>query len=242
MAVINLQTKQERTTEQRSDVHEIPPLRHGDHLSRSEFERRYEAMPEIKKAELIEGRVYMPSPVRAKNHGAPHGKIVGWLVHYEAFTPGVSAFDNSSTRLDISNEPQPDAQLRIDESLGGQSYISDDDYVEGAPELVVEVAASSAPFDLNEKKETYRRNGVREYIVWQIYDRRIDWFGLEDEQYTTLDPDEDGIIRSGVFPGLWLDVAALLNGDMAKVLAALEKGLGTPEHVAFAEQLQRAKS
>ena len=41
----------------------ILPLEHGDHLTREEFERRYEAMPHVRKAELIEGVVYMPSPV-----------------------------------------------------------------------------------------------------------------------------------------------------------------------------------
>ncbi|MGH9833230.1 MAG: Uma2 family endonuclease [Blastocatellia bacterium] len=241
MAVIDLQTKPDRTTEQRSDVHEIPPLRQGDYLTRAEFERRYEAMPEVNKAELIEGRVYMPSPVRAKGHGAPHGDIVGWLVHYKAFTPGVSFFDNSTTRLDQDNEPQPDAQLRIDEALGGQPQISDDDYIEGAPELAAEVASSSAPFDLNQKKEAYRRNGVQEYIVWQTPDRRIDWFGLADGQYAPLLPDADGIIRSRVFPGLWLDVEALLKDDMAKVLAVLQQGLASPEHGDFVKRLSEAR-
>ncbi len=241
MAAINLQTQPDQTVLQPVTAPEIPPLRHGDYLTRDEFERRYEAMPEATKAELIEGRVYMSSPVRAKNHGAPHGKIVYWLVHYEVFTPGVIVFDNSTTRLDGVNEPQPDAQMRIDESLGGQSQISSDDYIEGPPELAVEVSSSSALHDLKEKKESYRRNGVREYIVWQVQDRRIDWFRLEGEEYVTLAPDEDGILRSRLFPGLWLDVAALLNGEMAKVLAVAQQGLASTEHATFLERLKVKK-
>ncbi|MGH9846557.1 MAG: Uma2 family endonuclease [Blastocatellia bacterium] len=219
----------------------IPLLKHGDYLTRSEFERRYRAMPEIKKAELIEGRVVMPSPVRAKHHGAPHGKIVVWLGHYEAFTHGVSTFDNTSTRLDTVNEPQPDAQLRIDESLGGQSRISEDDYIEGGPELVAEIAASSAPYDLGEKLRIYRRNGVREYIVWSIEDQQLKWFSLEAGEDVQLNPDENGILRSRVFPGLWLDVEALLSGEMANVLSTLQQGLASPEHGDFVRRLSEAK-
>ena len=118
-----------------SPILTIPPLENGDKLTRHEFERRYHAMPNLKKAELIEGVVYVALPVRAKQHGKPHARIMGWLIAYEAATPGVEALDNTTVLLDTDNKPQPDALLRIE--TGGQSRINKDDYVEGAPELIV---------------------------------------------------------------------------------------------------------
>jgi Uma2 family endonuclease len=213
---------------------DVPPLENGDRLPRPEFERRYHAAPNIKKAELIEGKVHMPSPVRAANHGRPHAQIITWLGVYYSATPGVDLIDNGTTRLDLDNEPQPDALLRIN---SGQSSISDDDYVEGAPELIVEVAASSASYDLHDKLKAYRRNGVQEYLVWRVIDRQIDWFRLRAGEYILLKPDTNGIIQSEVFPGLWLSVTALIEGDLANVLAVLQAGLQTPEHADFVKQL-----
>ncbi len=196
-----------------------PPLENGDRLTRAEFERRYEAMPQVKKAELIEGVVYMPSPVRMLQHGEPHGFVVTWLGVYRAGTRGTRMADNSNARLDLGNEYQPDVLLLIDPPLGGQSRIGADGYVEGPPELVSEVAATSASIDLNVKLAVYRRNGVREYIVWRVLDRAIDWFILRDGRYDRLAPGADGVYRSEIFPGLWLDAAALLRGDLAAVLS-----------------------
>jgi Uma2 family endonuclease len=218
----------------------IPPLENGDYLTKDEFERRYNAMPKTIKAELIEGRVYMSSPVRCKSHGNPDNKIATWLGFYSAHTPGVTAANNTTVQLDEINEPQPDVLLIVEEHLGGQTIINADDYLEGAPELAIEVAASSATYDLREKKEAYRRNGVQEYIVWAVYDRQLRWFILETGQYVSLNHDEDSIIRSRTFPGLWLDVEALLEGDMAKVLAVLQQGLASPEHSDFVKRLSSA--
>ncbi len=215
-----------------------PVLENGDHLTRYEFERRYNAMPEVKKAELIERIVHMPSPVRAKSHGKPHGQIIGWLASYCAATPGVEFYDNATVRMDLDNEPQPDALLRIEPAAGGRSLISDDDYIEGPPELIVEIAASSASYDLHDKLRAYRRNGVQEYIVWRVYDKQIDWFRLLNEEYVAQKPDESGLIHSQVFPGLCLAVQALLDGDLAKVLAEQQKGFGTDEHTAFGARLR----
>ena len=206
----------------------ILPLENGDRLSRREFERRYQAMPEQKKAELIEGRVYMASPVRII-HGQPHAYIMGWLAVYHAATPGTQFADNTTVRLDTDNEPQPDALLRIE---GGQSQIDVDDYVRGAPELIVEIAASSASYDLQEKLQVYRRNGVQEYLVWQVSDRIFDWFRLQEGEYIKLQPDEN-IIKSEVFPGLWLAIDSLLNYDLAEVFRTLQQGLDTIEHQEF---------
>ena len=214
----------------------IPPLENGDRLTRVEFERRYHAMPHLKKAELIEGVVYVASPLRIKSHGEPHAYVMGWLATYKAATPGVGLADNATVLLDNDNEPQPDALLRIETE--GQSSINEDDYVENAPELIVEIAASTASYDLHEKLRAYRRNGVQEYLVWRVYNREFDWFRLNEGEYIQLAPNADGVICSEVFPGLWLDKAALLAGDLAKVLAVLQLGLATPEHQAFVEQLR----
>lgn len=219
-----------------------PPLENGDRLTRIEFERRYEAMPHVKKAELIEGVVYMPSPVRYQRHGRPHSLLNAWLVHYEGGTPGVATATDATTRLDMDNEPQPDGVLFIDPAYGGQVRISDDDYIEGAPDLAVEVAASNVSIALNAKLNVYRRTGVREYIVWRVLDKEIDWFILRDGRYDRLRPDAAGVYRSEIFPGLWLDTAALLRGDVAGMLAMLQRGVASPEHAAFVEQLNAASS
>ncbi|MDX2242946.1 MAG: Uma2 family endonuclease [Leptolyngbyaceae cyanobacterium bins.302] len=205
----------------------ILPLENGDRLTRKEFERRYTAMPNVKKAELIEGKVYIASPVRIVNHGRPHAQIMTWLGTYHAATPGVDLGDNATIRLDLDNEPQPDGLLRLEPEAGGRSRIDADGYVQGAPELIVEVAASSASYDLNEKLRVYRRNEVQEYLVWQVNDRRVDWFSLQDGDYQNLSPDGNGTIKSLIFPGLWLAVPALLQGDLAIVLTELQKGLGS---------------
>lgn len=194
-------------------------------------------MPNLKKAELSEGIVYMPAAPGFKSHGQPHSWMSGWLVTYEATTPGVAVGDAPTVRLDIDNEPQPDVVLLIAPEAGGQVQLSDDDYIEGAPELVVEIAASSAAIDLHAKKQAYRRNGVKEYIVWQVLERKISWFYLEKGEYLDLAADTDGIVHSRAFPGLWLAVAELLAGNMQRVLAVLQQGVQSPEHAAFVQKL-----
>ncbi|NJO73835.1 MAG: Uma2 family endonuclease [Leptolyngbyaceae cyanobacterium RM1_406_9] len=216
---------------------QVPPLESGDRLTQVEFERRYCAMPEVRKAELVEGVVYVASPLRFEPHAEPHGDLVTWLGVYKAMTLGVRLGDNPTVRLDLDNQPQPDAVLLIDAQSGGQSHLGEDGYIEGAPELVAEVVASSAAIDLGDKKRAYRRNGVQEYLVWQVFDQKFDWFSLQNGDYDSLPLEQDGVIRSQVFPGLWLEVAALLNHDMPQVLTVLQAGLGTDEHKRFAQQL-----
>ena len=211
----------------------IPPLENGDLLSRAEFERRYTAMPHIKKAELIEGIVYMSSPLRFEPHAEPHANLIIWLGNYKIVTPGVRLGDNPTVRLDLDNEPQPDAVLLIDSERGGQTRLNEQGYIEGAPELVAEIAASTATIDLRDKKRVYRRNGVQEYIVWQVMDARLDWFYLQDGEYIGLEPDAEGIIHSRVFPGLWLGLRALLAGDMVLVNQILQRGLLSVEYQQF---------
>lgn len=217
----------------------LPQLESGDRLNRYEFERRYNAMPHLKKAELIEGVVYVAAALRFRSHGQPHGRLITWLGVYESATPGIALGDNPTVRLDLDNEPQPDAVLLIEEQCGGQARLSEDDYVEGAPELVAEIAASSAAIDLGDKKRAYRRNGIKEYIVWQVFEQKLDWFYLQEGEYVPLPVDEHGVIRSRVFPGLWLAVEALLAGDMARVLMVLQEGLASPEQATFVQQLAK---
>ncbi|MCT7952874.1 Uma2 family endonuclease [Ancylothrix sp. C2] len=215
----------------------LPPLENGDRLIRPEFERRYSAMPEVRKAELIEGVVYMASPLRFRPHAKPHADLIGWLWTYKIATPQLEMGIEPTVRLDIDNEPQPDGVLLISPESGGNSTLSEDGYLEGAPELMVEIAASSAAIDLGDKKRAYRRNGVQEYIVWQVFDQRIDWFSLQDGDYVSLMPNEQGAICSVVFPGLWLDVAAMLQGNMQQVLAILQAGINSQEHQTFLQHL-----
>src|SRR5688572_276488 len=180
---------------------EPPPLHPGDHLPRAEFERRYRMHPELKKAELVEGVVYMPSPTHLEKHGDPHFDLIGWLAAYRAATPGTKGSDNATVRLDFENEVQPDILLRLEPAFGGQARVGSDDFLEGPPELIVEIAASSAAYDLHEKKRVYARSGVKEYLVVQMYEGRLDWFILREGVYEILSPDENGVLRSEVFPG-----------------------------------------
>jgi len=227
-----------QTTKQESRGRRPPPLFNGDHLTRAEFERRYAAQPHIKKAELIEGVVHMPSPVHLDKHSKPHSRIVGWLFNYVAATPGTDFGDNATVRLDRENEVQPDAFLRIHEAVGGRSRVDQDDYLEGAPELIVEVAASSAAYDLHEKLRVYRRNGVQEYLVLLAYEQETRWFQLIEGEYKLMAPDQEGILCSRIFPGLHFHPQLFWADDLAGLLKALQAGLATTEHQAFAAGLQ----
>ncbi len=227
----------------KNETEELPELENGDRLNRAEFERRYDALPDLKQAELIEGVVYMASPVRRKKHGKPHLFITTWIGSYLAATPGTDAADNSSVRVDEDNMPQPDADLRVEEECGGQSYIDEDDYLQNIPELVIEIAASTASYDLHDKLEMYLLNGAKEYLVWRVIDKQIDWFVSQDGTYIKLQPDAEGIIASTIFPGLRLAVNAMLAGNLATVLAELQKGIASDEHQAFvAELAERRKA
>lgn len=216
----------------------VPRLESGDRLTACEFERRYDAMPGLKKAELIEGVTYVASPV-TEDHAGPHMDLVAWLATYKVFTPGVTGGADGTLRLDLKNRPQPDAYLRILETHGGQARLSDDRYVVGGPELTAEVAASSVSHDMHDKAVVYRRNGVREYLVWRIEDRQVDWSLLRRGRYQPLTPGEDGILRGVTLPGLWLDPSALIGGAMARVLEVLQLGLASSDHARFVARLRR---
>ena len=182
----------------------------------------------------------MPSPVRIDLHGEPHAELMGWLFVYKAATPGVHTGDNATVRMGPEDEPQPDALLRLPTHAGGRSFVDAEGYLCGAPELVVEIASSSASYDLHVKLEVYRDHGVREYLVWRVLDRAIDWFVLRGVAYEPLAAGSDGLLRSETFPGLWLDPVALLTGTGAQVVRVLQQGLASPEHAALVERLAAA--
>lgn len=216
----------------------VPPLESGDHLTRAEFERRYAAMPWLKKAELIDGVVYVPSPV-SDDHSSPHFKLIGWLSKYQEATPGVEGGDNATLRFDDENEPQPDALLRLTPECGGRSRVDDERYLTGPPELVAEVAKSSASYDLHSKLRAYCRQGVREYIVWRVRDGEIDWFYLHNRKYVRLRKSREGFYKSKILPGLWLDADAMVRGDKRQVKLVAERGLESSAHARFAAMLQK---
>ena len=217
----------------------IPRLETGDQLTADEFLRRYDAMPGLKKAELIDGVVYVPSPTRWDPHAVPHQAIATWLGNFWVRTPGTQAGQSGTLRLDLDNVPQPDGALIILPSHGGQAEIDADHYIAGAPELVAEVSASTKSIDLNAKFRLYLRSRVREYIVWRVEDDEIDWFIARKGQFERLEPDANGIFRSEVFPGLWLDSKAMIALDMPRVLQVLDQGTASAEHSDFVARLAK---
>lgn len=206
----------------------LPRLESGDHLDQPTFHARYEAMPSSFRAELVEGVVFVPSPLLI-DHGDAHNFIMGWLFVYRARTPGVRSLDNATTILSDENEPQPDGSLILDSKCGGQTR-DQEGYLAGPPELIVEVASTSASYDLHSKFRVYESSGVKEYVVVVLHEKRVHWFVLDNGKFIEHPADERNIARSTIFPGLWLDVPALFAGDAAKLLATLDLGLATPEH------------
>jgi Uma2 family endonuclease len=212
----------------------LPPLEAGDRLDQPTFHARYEQMPPGIKAELIGGIVYMPSPVKNR-HGAPHGEVLFCLNYYKAFTPGVATSDNGTTILGDDSEPQPDAFMRVE--TGGQTRLDAEDYVVGCPELVCEVANSSASYDLHVKRDDYERYGALEYLAAVVREERVARFARQGNRLVEVPPDADGVLRSTAFPGFWLDPAALLRGDTKRLMDVLNQGIATPEHAAFTASL-----
>jgi Uma2 family endonuclease len=219
-----------------SQAETLPMLEPGDNLDQKTFHARYEAMPKGVRAELIEGVVYMPSPLR-NPHGRSHGRVMTWLCLYQAATPGTDVVDNATAILGEESEPQPDGSLYILPEYGGQTHEDDEEYLVGAPELIVEVASSSEAIDLHGKRRDYEKAGVREYVVVVLRQKRIVWFVRRGAGFTEMEPAADGIYRSELFGGLWLDGAALLRADTAAVLQVLQQGLAAPEHARFKAEL-----
>jgi Uma2 family endonuclease len=218
----------------------IPPLVAGQHLDQPTFHERYEAMPEGTWAELVGGVVYMPPPVRIEH--SEYDDVVGyWLVHYKRYTKGVRSGKNATVILDVIGETQPDGHLRIPQELGGRTRI-ERGYIVGSPELIVEIARSSREYDLHSKKADYERTGVLEYFVVELDPDRIHWFARRGKRLIRMRPGRDRIYRSNVFPGLWLDPAALYAQDLDRLIEVLEQGLATPEHAEFVATLARNRT
>ncbi len=215
-----------------------PPLEAGDWLSRDEFLERWEQHPEIKKAELIGGVVYMPPPVGIE-HGYADTRTATWLGVYAAHTSGTQA-GNNATWLMLGDAPQPDLFLHLDQDCGGSSS-KDGKYLRGAPELAAEICHSSTAYDLHQKLDLYAAAGVKEYVTVLLREREVRWHRREGSQFVIVAPDASGVIRSSVFPGLWLDVNAFVDHDMRRVLAILQEGLQSDEHAAFTELLQQRR-
>jgi Uma2 family endonuclease len=218
----------------------LPPLVAGQRLDRATFHERYEAMPPGTRAELIGGVVVMPSPARN-----PHVQFVSllsaWVTWYRRGIPGLYSGCDATTILDDQAEVQPDVQLRILPEYGGQTRNTPDRYIAGAPELVVEVAHASKNTDLGDKLADYERTGVLEYAVVTLEPEEVHWFERRDGRLVPMPPGPDGLFRSRVFPGLWLDPAALFADDLDGLLATLELGRATPEHAAFAAEMARRR-
>jgi Uma2 family endonuclease len=216
-----------------------PPLLEGDRLTSGEFMRRWETMPELKFAELLDGYVFMASPL-SRDHGRFDIMLSGWICSYMAATPGCDACSNATWLMGKDDVPQPDITLQIAPERGGQSGI-EGAFAAGAPELIVEVAASSYSRDMGVKRRLYERMGVREYLVAVLNRKQLIWLELVNGSYQALEPGADGISRSRCFPGLWLYVDALWDLDSARVFAVLQQGLASPEHAEFVARLAARK-
>lgn len=222
-----------------SDPESIP-LFPGQQLDRATFHARYLGMPPGIKAELLQGTVFMPSPV-GREHAGPTAKMAAWLEHYSAYTPGTEVFDNGTVLLTEGTEVQPDLCIRIDPASGGQSG-STGDYISGSPELIVEVAVSSDSYDLHSKRVVYAQAGVKEYLVFLPRAGKVFWLIHRGGDFERLSPGEDGLYRSEAFPGLWLDPEALIRLDTIALLETLRRGLATEEHSTFAARLAQARA
>jgi hypothetical protein len=214
----------------------LPPLCNGDRLSQAEFHRRYKAYPKDVKIELVGGTVYMPSPLRWP-HGVYHAELAYPFGIYRSATPGVELGFDATAILGRESEPQPDLTLRIRSEYGGRSQMDEDEYIVGGPELLAEVAHSSVAIDMNQKRQDYERAGVCEYIVLCVEEQELHWFDFAAGDRITSN--RQGVHRSRVFPGLWLDEAALLARDSARLEEVLRQGLATRAHGAFVKRLER---
>lgn len=227
-----------RTLKQRKRNEQgVPLLRAGDRLSQPEYHRRYEAYPADTRFELVGGIVYMMAPAGFE-HGRSGYDITGIFWAYERDTPGVVGATGPTVILGDTSEPEPDLVLMIAPDHGGRTrlkQINHKHYIEGPPELVVEVAHSTVSFDLNAKRKDYLRGGVLEYIVICLPEPSVKWFDLQQDDELPLG--ENGVLRSKAFPGLWIDTLALLNRNSGLLMKTLQRGIDSGEHQEFVARL-----
>jgi Uma2 family endonuclease len=218
----------------------LPPLVAGQHLDQPTFHERYEAMPPETRAELVGGVVFLTPPHRA-DYGEMTMTVSGWLFRYKMNTAGLRG-GNCTIKMDVLSEVEPECSLRIPASLGGRSWVDEDGYLCGAPELLVEVDDQSRDLDLVLKKYEYERIGIREYVFVGIHPQELLRFIRRGNHFEDWPPGQDGIYRSEVFPGLWLDPKALYAQDLDRLGEVLEQGVATPQHADFVARLARARA
>ena len=221
-----------------SEANAVFLLENGSTMDQKTFHALYLKTPEGFKAELIGGVVYVMSSPVSLRHGKHHSRLMRWLCTYTDDTVGTEVGDNTTNVLGEESEPQPDAFLIIEPEWGGQTTIDKKEMVHGAPELVAEVAVTSAAIDLKAKKADYERAGVKEYIVVLVESETIRWFVRTGGGFAEHLPDSDGIIRSIVFPGLWLEPHAFFERPTRRLFHILDSGLASPEHAAFVAELK----
>jgi hypothetical protein len=214
----------------------IPPLENGDHLDRATFHQRYEAMPPDTRAELIGGIVYLGFQ-RKLSHGRAQASVICWLGVFNTYSAGTDGLGPVTLILGPGSEPEPDACLILLPENGGQTWEDADGYLNGAPELCAEIAWGPESIDLHRKKADYEEAGVREYLVVALREEKVYWFVRRRDRFEEMATGRDGVLRSEVFPGLWLDPEALLRKDKKRLLAVLRQGLASPEHAAFVARL-----
>lgn len=221
-----------------SNGERLPILENGDRMAQSEFHRRYEAYPDDVKIELVGGVVFMASPLRI-DHSDYTVEISLVLGIYRGATPGVHILQNATTILGEESEPQPDLGLRILPEYAGQSRDTENNYVQGAPEFLIEVAYSTRALDMHQKRADYERAGAQEYLVLCVEEQELHWFSFKTRRSIT--PDTKGVYHSRAFPGLWIDGPALLAKDSTRVAEVVRQGLASPEHAAFVKRLEAAR-
>jgi len=212
-------------------------LENGARMDQPTFHRLYLKTPPKFRAELIAGVVHVSSPVSG-GHGGPHAKLVGWLLNYVRGTPGIAVYNDTTMIMNDDTEPQPDATLLIEKRYGGQTWMDRKQYFHGAPEFAAEIAHSTASIDLGTKKAAYEKAGVCEYVVFSVIEQQVDWFIRRSGQLEPLAAAENGVLKSEIFPGLWLHPAAFFKPSMSRLFAVAQKGLDSPEHAAFVANLE----
>jgi Uma2 family endonuclease len=228
-------------TEERLNLGSLPGSNFdsGYRLSKEEFIRRYEARKDIRRAELLNGIVFiMASPV-SRSHSQGHLSAAHLITNYVEATPLVIGDIDATLLLHGDNAVQPDGLLRVDPRAGGKATLTEKEYIKGPPELVIEISVSTESYDLTFKKDIYLEAGIAEYVVWQALDAKLHWFKRRGDAYEDLKVGDDGIVKSAAMPGFWVDVGAFVRGDLAALKVAMSKGLASPEHASFVVELKK---
>jgi Uma2 family endonuclease len=212
----------------------LPIMHNGDHMKQPEFHFAYSSMPENYRAELIGGVVFEPSPV-SYSHARNDNMFHDLITQYAKKSKLAEVAPNATVILSEDDEVQPDVLLRLPEELGGRSRLVGK-FLEGAPELVAEIAYSSRAIDLHLKKQRYAKAGVIEYLVFCIEPKKLHWFRLQEEK--GIKRNGDGTFCSKVFPGLWINEPALIEANSERADEILAEGLNSEEFNDFKNQLQ----